>query len=300
LISKLIPSSFLVERIILLNSFGCPLLSRESHIRTVKGDDDTDKKSNKQFHSSGVWSMASYINHSCLSNARRSFIGDMMTVRASRDLPPNTEITFWYKSPMTRDPKESPVNLQHWGFKCDCLLCQDTRSASRSVLSNRNRISSDLRRLFKTSKMNLRKIEDKISTLASTYCRPASEVPRLALDSPYLSLAAIYASSRNHKKAVEFGLMCLESLGFVVKGGKIPHVSEVPLVVQKWGLMTDGVVGCWMILCSSYQELAPILASQAEEYARVSYRICVGEDETFDRTYSRLSNRVDGFLMTAK
>jgi hypothetical protein len=148
--------------------------------------------------------------------------------------------------------------------------------------------------------MNLRKIEDKISTLASTYCRPASEVPRLALDSPYLSLAAIYASSRNHKKAVEFGLMCLESLGFVVKGGKIPHVSEVPLVVQKWGLMTDGVVGCWMILCSSYQELAPILASQAEEYARVSYRICVGEDETFDRTYSRLSNRVDGFLMTAK
>ncbi|OQE24015.1 hypothetical protein PENFLA_c010G09886 [Penicillium flavigenum] len=263
--------TFLVERIILLNSFGCPLLSRESHIRTVKGDDDTDKKHNKQFHSSGVWSMASYINHSCLSNARRSFIGDMMIVRASRDLPTNTELTFWYKSPMTRDPKESPVNLQHWGFK-----------------------------LFKTSKMNLRKIEDTISSLASTYCRPASEVPRVALDSPYLSLAAIYASSRNLKKAVEFGLMSLESLGFVIKGGKIPHVSDTPLVVQKWGLMTDGVVGCWMILCSAYQELAPTLASQAEGYARLSYRICVGEDETFDQTYSRLSNRVDGFLMTAK
>ncbi|KAJ6178732.1 hypothetical protein N7519_009193 [Penicillium mononematosum] len=292
--------TFLVERIILLNSFGCPLLSRQSHIRTVKGDDDTDEKSNKQFHSSGVWSMASYINHSCLSNARRSFIGDMMIVRASRDLPPNTEITFWYKSPMTRDPKESPVNLQHWGFKCDCILCQDTCSASRSVLSNRNRISADLRRLFKTSKMNLRKIEDKISILARTYCRPASEVPRLALDSPYLSLAAIYASSRNLKRAVEFGLMCLESLGFVIEGGKVPHVPYAPLVVQKWGLMNDGVVGCWMILCRAYQELAPTLASQAEGYARVSYRICIGEDETFDQTYSRLSNRVDGLLMTAK
>lgn len=266
----------------------------------MKGDDDTAKKANEQFHSGGVWLMASYINHSCLSNARRSFIGDMMIVRASRDLPPNTEITFWYKSPMNCDPKELPVNLQHWGFKCDCILCQDTQSSSRSVLSNRNRISDDLRRLFKRPKVNLRKIEDTISSLAGTYCRPASEVPRLALNSPYLSLAAIYASSRKFQKAVEFGLMSLESLGFVIKGGIIPHVSDAPLVVQKWDLITDAVVGCWMILCCSYRELAPTLASQAEGYARVSYRICVGEDETFDQTYSRLSNRVDGFSTTAK
>lgn len=244
--------------------------------------------------------MASYINHSCLSNARRSFIGDMMIVRASRDLPSNTEITFWYKSPMSRDPKELPVNLQHWGFRCDCILCQETRSASSSVLSNRNRISADLQRLFKTSKMNLRKIENRISSLADTYSRPASEVPHLTLDSPYLSLAAIYASSRKLEKSVEFGLKTLESLGFVIEGGKLPHVSNTPLVVKKWGLMNDGVVGCWMILCLAYRELAQTLESQAEGYARVSYKICVGEDETFDKTYSRLSDRVDGFLMTAK
>jgi hypothetical protein len=115
-----------------------------------------------------------------------------------------------------------------------------------------------------------------------------------------MSLAAIYASSRNLKKAVEFGLVTLESLGFVIKGGNIPRILNAPLVVQKWGLMTEGVVGRWMILCRAYQELAPTLASQAEGYARLSYRICVGEDETFDQTYSRLSNRVDGLLTTAK
>lgn len=231
--------------------------------------------------------------------SRRSFIGDMMIVRASRDLPLNTEITFWYKAPIS-DPKEPPVNLQHWGFKCDCILCLDTRSASKSLLSYRKGISSELQKLFKTSKMNLRKIEDTISSLASTYCRSASEVPCLALGSPYLSLAAIYAASVKHEKAVQFGLMYLESLGFVIKGGNIPHVSDAPLVVQKWGLMTDGVVGCWMILCRAYQELAPTPASQAEGYARLSYRICVGEDDTFDQTYSSLPNRVDGLLMTVK
>ncbi|KAL4896468.1 hypothetical protein BDV59DRAFT_107183 [Aspergillus ambiguus] len=291
--------TFLTERIILLNGFGCPLLSHENHIRSVR-DDGSAKKANEQFNSCGVWSLASYINHSCLSNARRSFIGDMMIVRASRDLPPDTEITFWYKSPTTCDPKEFPVNLQHWGFNCDCILCQDTRSLGRDILSNRNRILANLQRLFKRPRINLRNIEDTISSLEETYCRPASEVPHLELYSPYLSLAAIYASSGKHEKAVKFGVMSLESLGFVIEGVDIPHISDTPLVVQKWGLMTDAVVGCWMILCRAFRELAPPFASQAEEYARVSYKICVGEDETFDQTYSRLSNRVDGFLTTAK
>lgn len=282
-----------------LNGFGCPLLSRQSHISSIKGVDDMAETANEQFHSCGVWSMASYINHSCLSNARRSFIGDMMIVRASRDLPPETEINFWYQSPMDCEPKGLPVDLQNWGFKCDCILCQDTRSHSRNALSNRNSLLAELHRLFKRPKSNLRKIEDTLLSLAGTYRRPTSEVPHLALLSPYLSLAAIYASSQRPGKAVQFGLMSLDSLGFVIKGGNIPHVSNLPLVVQKWGLMTDQVVGCWMILCRAYQELAPNLVSQAEEYARVSYRICVGEDETFDQTYSRLSNRVDGFLMTA-
>lgn len=210
----------------------------------MKGDGDSAKKANEHDYSSGVWSMASYINHSCLSNARRSFIGDMMIVRASRDLPSNTEITFWYKSPMTGDRKEFPINLKHWGFKCDCILCQDTQSLSRDVLSNRNKISADLRGLFKRPEIDLRKIEEPISSLAGTYHRPASEIPRLELYSPDLSLAIIYASSGKHEKAVEFGIKSLESLGFVIKGGDIPHISDAPLVVERWGLMTDAVVGC--------------------------------------------------------
>jgi hypothetical protein len=265
----------------------------------LKGNDDSADKPNNKFHSSGFWSMASYINHSCLSNARRSFIGDMMIVRASRDLPPNTEITFWYQSPMNSAPKELPVNLQHWGFNCDCELCQETRGASSSILSNRNRFSADLARLFKAPSLNLKKIEDTISRVADTYHRPACEVPRLALYSAYLSLAAFYGARRKQNQSVKFGLKTLESLGIVVEGGDIPHVPGVPLVVKQWGLMNDSVIGCWMILCAAYQQLAPALASQAEDYAKVSYKICVGEDETFDQTYSRSSDRVDGLLADA-
>lgn len=87
-----IVDTFFICRIVALNSFGCPLNSRESHINPTP-------EKNRAFHSSGIWPQASYINHSCLSNARRSFVGDMMIVRASRNLPPDTELTWWYQRP---------------------------------------------------------------------------------------------------------------------------------------------------------------------------------------------------------
>jgi hypothetical protein len=46
--------------------------------------------------SSGLWCQASYMNHACLFNAQRSFIGDMMIVRATKDIPGGTEITIPY------------------------------------------------------------------------------------------------------------------------------------------------------------------------------------------------------------
>ncbi|KAJ6071388.1 hypothetical protein N7499_009402 [Penicillium canescens] len=72
-------------------------------------------------------------------------------------------------------------------------------------------------------------------------------VPSLAVWTSCLSLAAVYAASYRPQKAVEFGLKALESLGFVIQGGNLPRDADKSLSVKKWGLMTDDVVGCWMI-----------------------------------------------------
>jgi hypothetical protein len=50
--------------------------------------------------------------------------------------------------------------------------------------------------------------------------------------------------------------------------------------------MTDHAVDCWLILSYSYLFIAPELAFQAESYARISYKIWVGEDETFDKSFA--------------
>lgn len=80
--------------------------------------------------------MASYINHCCDSNARRSFICDMMIVRATSDLPPDTEVTFWHRVPNDNDYDHLRKGFDHWGFECDCVICQDVRASGRSVVAN--------------------------------------------------------------------------------------------------------------------------------------------------------------------
>ncbi|KAL4746119.1 hypothetical protein BDW72DRAFT_210749 [Aspergillus terricola var. indicus] len=235
--------TFLIERTMSINCFGCPASSRDSHIDSFRagGPSETDEKA---FESCGIWPLASYINHSCDSNARRSFIGDMMVVRATRDIPDNTELTFWYKSPLIDG--------------CSCIICTDTARTDKKELRRRRTLMDTLKRLFESHSRvpNPMRIEALLSAIEDTYSRPASEIPRIALWGPALSLASLYTARGNPRKAIEFGLKGLESLGYVIEGGQIAcqnrtKSKDARLVVKKWGLLPDTVTMCWMNLSSS-------------------------------------------------
>lgn len=207
----------------------------------VMRGDKSPTNTSREFHTCGIWTLASYTNHSCYSNASRSFIGDMMVVRASQDLAPNTELTFWYHPPFDNS-KGKPMDLHP----------------------------------------------------------AASIIPRLSIWEPYLALANLYAMYGQPKQVIEAALAALESPGYIVEGGRLPHAPGTPLIVKKWGLMTESLIGCWMVLSRAYREVAPDLEAYAEGYAMTSYRIYVGEDEPFDETYSKRSERPGGFLAGAK
>jgi len=274
-----------------LNSFGCPLSTRESYLHNVNSKmSHKTESSDKHLHSSGIWPMASYINHCCNSNARRAFIGDMMIVRATRDLAPGTEITFWYQSPKTDGYDERQKKLQHWGFKCDCSMCQDEKLTKRSVLTKRESLRADALRIFRSEKgANAAKIEVILARLADTYHRPTLEVPRLSIWDPLLVLAELYSYQQQPAKVINCALGVLTSLGYVIDGGNLPRISGMPMVVKIWGLMQSPLITCWMLLSHAYRLVAPDLEAQAEEYARISYMICMGEDETFEETKGKLS-----------
>lgn len=124
--------------------------------------------------------------------------------------------------------------------------------------------------------------------MESQYIQPASEVPRLQLWDLHLALAQLYMAGREWVKVINSALKSLSSLGYVIDGGSLPRKIGTPLVIKQWGFFVDSTMDSWGVLGDAYRLLAPDLVKQASHYAKLSYRISMGEDDTFEETIEQL------------
>jgi hypothetical protein len=267
-----------------LNVFGCPATTLGNHkdIRSNRFTKENTKE-NAIFHSCGIWIKASYINHSCLGNVRRSFIGDMMIVRASKDLKAGTELTFPYVAPEGDYSPNVGQNFKSWGFVCRCALCEDIKSTKASEVAKRKSLLGQLERIYKSGLISHdmpTKSERLLKALNETYASPAEQVPRLLLWDPQLLLTRIYMEKPDLAKGLESVEKTLHILGFVVTG-----LDRTPaaFTVSEGGHAVDHLVEVFLHARSAFEQLRLWeKKKQAEEYARVAYRILVGEDATFN------------------
>ncbi|QSZ28627.1 hypothetical protein DSL72_003126 [Monilinia vaccinii-corymbosi] len=276
---KPVIDTFLVERSIALNVFGCPTSSYEAHSTVAKSGEDEYKH-----HSCGIWLMASKINHSCLSNTQRSFLGDLQLVRATCDIPAETELTFWYTEPAENRRKIKKA-LGNWGFQCKCIICLDLEETTSRQSKTREKSLGDLEVILRARNVDTAKAEHLLVAIDGTYKHPPTKVPRIVLREPYLRLAEIYAKQGIPNKAVSMTLKALASLGFVIKNASLPAVPGKHFEVEKWGLLMDGVAQAWIYLCKVYVAFAPQFVQQAEDCARLAHKMWYGEDHTFKVTY---------------
>ncbi|KAL1851355.1 hypothetical protein Daus18300_012601 [Diaporthe australafricana] len=117
---------FQVQAIAQYNGFGCPSIKSGLH--------DEGDQENMARCSTGIWIHASYMNHSCLANASRAFFGDMMIVRATRDIKAGEEILMSYYPAQTSFTKRKE-RLSSWGFRCGCPLCRVESQVPASPVS---------------------------------------------------------------------------------------------------------------------------------------------------------------------
>lgn len=227
--------------------------------------------------STGIWRLAAYINHSCIPNCERNFIGDMQIVRAAVDLATDTELTWQYQRVQGSLDHEGVCKKlnDHWGFRCDCAICVDYRSTPATLKSRRTKLLAD----FKTGGGGIKKKQQLIKELEKTYQRPADEVPRREMWDVHFSLLPLLMQMGEPGTAIEQILATLSSVGFVVKGA-IPPSKR--LQVKKWGLPLPYTTKVWLTLRNTYIALGQaVLAEQAKKYARISYMLLVGEDTSF-------------------
>jgi len=155
-------------RIMLRNCFGCKRLSfvDDTPGGLFKEKSEVEKMIAKASPSSttggsGIWIMPSYVNHSCWPNSVRSFLGDLLIVRAARDITEGEEITMTYFDNESGVQKRQKASHSGWGFDCECTLCeigtaesqevQDKRQELRKHQSSKSTSSNRLRRQIRES-----------------------------------------------------------------------------------------------------------------------------------------------------
>lgn len=110
--------TFQIHDIVVRNAYGCPTPSKQQ----AKTDFGFHERVSDQMNS-GIWTHASYINHACVCNARRTFIGDFVIFRASKPIAKDEEITTAYTEIPDYDERQKNF-ADHWRFRCACLLCK--------------------------------------------------------------------------------------------------------------------------------------------------------------------------------
>lgn len=77
--------------------------------------------------SAGLWVRAARINHSCVPNTDKEFVGDMMLVRAKRPIAAGEEILHSYIDQTGGYKARQEALMATWGFECGCRLCERQR-----------------------------------------------------------------------------------------------------------------------------------------------------------------------------
>jgi tetratricopeptide (TPR) repeat protein len=132
----------------------------------------------------GLWILPSFINHSCIENVIRIFFGDVMFVKALRDLREGEEVLCSYL-PHHILPHERSGYLSQLPFTCRCSACLEEAEASADQMSRRGNLFARCMNLQLRSQRT-RALQGFVADIDATYrdsdrYRPFLTFPLLAL-----------------------------------------------------------------------------------------------------------------------
>ncbi|KAJ5356672.1 tpr domain-containing protein [Penicillium concentricum] len=120
--------AFQVHDIIQQNAFGPGAQSEDEDVSNT---------------STGIWLRAAYMNHSCVFNATKVFIGDILVLRSNRKIKAGEEITHCYDARVDVDDRNTMLQ-KTWQFSCSCALCQAERKDSAEVRKKRKDLVGEI------------------------------------------------------------------------------------------------------------------------------------------------------------
>lgn len=197
--------SFQINEIFHHNAFECPVFVDPNSqgfpfscigSGTANGDSGT-----------GIWRLASFSNHSCIPNANRYFLGDLMVMRTTKDIAAGDEIFNSYITPQGY-AKTNTFLAQTWHFVCTCPLCQAEKQVGLEKMQRRTQLLTELteKRFHSTEDLlNL------IQLVGETF-DSASKLPRFEIYALYGALYSNYRAEDDHIRAADSLMDLIEML----------------------------------------------------------------------------------------
>ncbi|KAK6515119.1 hypothetical protein TWF506_007465 [Arthrobotrys conoides] len=174
----------------------------------------------------GMWFLPSFLRHSCIPNAHRAVIGDMLIVRAGKDIPKDTKVTIncstpsnW-EFPMTEFVCSCPVHTHDFILSGDPNDPENVEKLKGSIWREFNTkcqyIENAKANPEKWVKLNLLEL---LSSMSASLDKvrltipPANEIPQVQLAHRHRYIAASYynAGQRRHARCSCYKV--LDSLG---------------------------------------------------------------------------------------
>jgi hypothetical protein len=156
----------------------------------------TKSKRSKNEDAAGLFLLPSFINHACYENVIRSYIGDMMIVRAAYDLTQGTELLLTYTS-ILLEYEERTKCLNKHKFICRCTLCEIDRAEPNAIHKKRKLLLDKyqeeyrfimLRQINQNPKQAVDDMLKMMTNIEKTYRESGRENYRLGLIEPLMVL----------------------------------------------------------------------------------------------------------------
>ena len=225
---------------------------------------------------------ASSINHSCLPNISRSYNGDMMILRAAKDLSKGQELLFYYTDP-TQPYTTRKKFLSGYGFECGCQLCNIEKCETDAKMTAWEALECEFSKEFLNAGPVAFEKFQTITTKMIEITQHWHDCPRLKIIEPLSVLIEMAFRSKASSVVLDTSRHLLNLLGFRLE------ITNKKFQVQKWGFVTDTVLICIaeMLTEFSLQHPPSSFCAQVESFLKTAYEIVLGERASYEDTYGK-------------
>ncbi|CAK7230001.1 hypothetical protein SBRCBS47491_007439 [Sporothrix bragantina] len=288
---------FLAETIRLKNCFSAPLATLDD----CRPDDANSSTGSARLLAKGLWKHGSYLNHSCVPNTMRSFLGDVLISRAVKPISAGEEI-FQQYIPVKADVRARQAELQAgWGFVCACPLCsQETTPEAQADHTHRRSLLQAAEKLASKHAPHrfppdsaVRTMEKLARQMTASYDETSSATdaygpgqPRLGLVYPTMWLLRAHRCRRRHAKTVQYAEQTLRCFGYSRPPRASDGIDGAAAMYCEPGaspLHTVHVVSALVYGAEAHRALGQTDAADAfEAAAKLGFRIVTGFSEDLE------------------